>query len=128
MLARNRFDPEALVRVVNAVQLRVGFQPLQPLGETDIEVRFHDVARWCFLCSLSLLFPFLRPIVDSAICSFLCASGLFRLVVSWCYGVVISLVCSWVPRVSDALFDISNHFPPVASLGGTHRYIIFPVG
>lgn len=37
MLARNRFDPEALVRVVNAVQLRVGFQPLQPLGETDIE-------------------------------------------------------------------------------------------
>lgn len=38
MLARNRFDPEALVRVVNAVQLRVGFQPLQPLGETDIEV------------------------------------------------------------------------------------------
>ena len=39
MLARNRFDPESLVRVVNAVQLRGGgFQPLQPLGETDIEV------------------------------------------------------------------------------------------
>lgn len=40
MLARNRFDPESLVRVVNAVQLRGGgYQPLQPLGETDIEVR-----------------------------------------------------------------------------------------
>lgn len=38
MLARNRFDPEALVRVVNAVELRGEYQPLQPLGETDIEV------------------------------------------------------------------------------------------
>jgi len=38
MLARNRFDPESLTRVVNAVQLRGGYQPLQPLGETDIEV------------------------------------------------------------------------------------------
>lgn len=38
MLAHNRFDPEGLTRVVNAVQLRGGYQPLQPLGETDIEV------------------------------------------------------------------------------------------
>lgn len=38
MLARNRFDPEALDRMVNAVQLRGGYERLQPLGETDIEV------------------------------------------------------------------------------------------
>ena len=38
MLARNRFDPEALNRMVKAVQLRGEYQPLQPLGETDIEV------------------------------------------------------------------------------------------
>ncbi|CAN0234818.1 unnamed protein product [Pylaiella littoralis] len=46
MLARNRFDPESLVRVVNAVQLRGGYQPLQPLGETDIEgylAHHHDM-------------------------------------------------------------------------------------
>lgn len=42
MLARNRFDPEALVRAVNAVQLRGGYKPLQPLGETDIEVTEND--------------------------------------------------------------------------------------
>eukprot|EP00752_Nemacystus_decipiens_P018614 g16689.t1 len=47
MLARNRFDPESLVRVVNAVQLRGGgYQPLQPLGETDVEgylAHHHDM-------------------------------------------------------------------------------------
>ena len=63
MLARNRFDPEALVRVVNAVQLRVGFQPLQPLGETDIEVRSHDVARCCLLVLGGLLVSFFRLLV-----------------------------------------------------------------
>lgn len=52
MLARNRFDPEALVRVVNAVQLRVGFQPLQPLGETDIEVRkILHLVRIIYVCT-----------------------------------------------------------------------------
>ncbi|CAM9431221.1 unnamed protein product, partial [Ectocarpus fasciculatus] len=46
MLARNRFDPESLSRAVNAVQLRGGYQPLQPLGETDIEgylAHHHDM-------------------------------------------------------------------------------------
>lgn len=49
MLARNRFDPESLVRVVNAVQLRGGgYQPLQPLGETDIEVGALDRCHFFF--------------------------------------------------------------------------------
>ncbi|CAM9394309.1 unnamed protein product [Ascophyllum nodosum] len=46
MLARNRFDPEALNRMVKAVQLRGEYQPLQPLGETDIEgylAHHHDM-------------------------------------------------------------------------------------
>ncbi|CBJ27707.1 Nuclear pore complex protein Nup93, putative [Ectocarpus siliculosus] len=46
MLARNRFDPESLTRAVNAVHLRGGYQPLQPLGETDIEgylAHHHDM-------------------------------------------------------------------------------------
>lgn len=51
MLARNRFDPESLVRVVKAVQLRGGgYQPLQPLGETDIEVgRGKQAGHLCFV-------------------------------------------------------------------------------
>ena len=60
MLARNRFDPEALVRVVNAVQLRVGFQPLQPLGETDIEVNKISTYEEMVIIFLTFLEEFLE--------------------------------------------------------------------
>ncbi|CAM9491360.1 unnamed protein product [Choristocarpus tenellus] len=46
LLSRKRFDPEALERDVDAVQLQGQYQPLQPLGETDIEgylAHHHDM-------------------------------------------------------------------------------------